>query len=119
MKGGIIMNYLEKYLLTENGDKKIRRNYEIDDSSYTELEKLSKKYHVTITDLVNISIKRLIETRYINVYKKDESEITLIHTIGMTVNNIKGLDYLKERYGISIYKLVNIAIRNALEEIDE
>jgi hypothetical protein len=37
----------------------------------------------------------------------------------MTVNNIKGLDYLKERYGISIYKLVNIAIRNALEEIDE
>ena len=113
------MNYLEKFLLTENGDKKIRRNYEIEDSLYVELEKISEKYHITISELINISIRHLVETEDVYLYKKDDSEITIIHTIGMKVSNIKGLDYLKEKYGVSIYRLVNIAIKNALKECND
>ena len=113
------MNYLEKYLLTENGDKKTRRNYEIEDRLYVELENISGKYHVSITELVNISIRHMVETENVYLYKKDDMEITVIHTIGMKESNIRGLDYLKEKYGVSIYRLINIAIRNALKELDE
>jgi len=112
------MNYLEKYSL-EHGDRKSRRNYEIEDSLYVKLEELSEKYNITITELINVSIKHMVETENVYLYKKDDMEITVTHTIGMKESNIRGLDYLKEKYGVSIYRLVNIAIRNALKELDE
>jgi hypothetical protein len=113
------MNYLEQFILTENGDKKIRRNYEIEDRLYVMLENISEKYHINVSELINISVKHLIDTEDIKLYKKDRSEITVIHTISIKVSNVKGLDYLKEKYGVSIYRLINIAIRNALKELDE
>jgi hypothetical protein len=111
------MNYLEDYLKNDHGNKKIRRNYEIDDSLYVQLEHISEKYHTTISELINISIRYLLKTQDIKVYKKEDSEITVVHTISLTLDNIRGLEYLRTKYGVSIYKLVNIAIRNAVSTI--
>ena len=112
------MSYLEKYAIG-HGDRKSRRNYEIDDSLYVKLEALCEKYNITISELINVSIKYLIETEDIKLYKKDDFEITVVHTISVKESNIKGLDYLKGKYGVSIYKLVNIAIKNALKESND
>jgi len=99
-------------------EKKYRRNYGIEDTLYTELEHLSKVYDASIPDLINASIEYLIETENVAVYEKDEHEIMPVHTVWMRESNVTGLENLKARYGVSIYKLVNIAIRNVLNEIE-
>ena len=111
------MNYLQKKF--SKIEKKHRRNYEIDDDLYTELENISNTYEASISDLINSSIEHLIDTEEIIVYKKSSNQISVTHTILILESNIKGLEYLKEKYGVSIYKLVNIAIKNALKECNE
>ena len=99
-------------------EKRIRRNYEIDDSLYTRLEEYSTIYEASVADLINACIENLInnDNGDITVYEKDEREISVLHTILIRESNIKGLDTLKDKYGLSIYKLVNIAIKSTLEE---
>jgi hypothetical protein len=109
------MNYLQKRF--SKIEKKTRRNYEIDDNLYIELENISKYYQASVADLINASIEYLIETENINLYKKSNNQISVTHTILILESNIKGLEYLKEKYGVSIYKLVNIAIKNALKDV--
>ena len=111
------MNYLQKKF--SKIEKKHRRNYEIDDDLYTELENISTIYDASVSDLINASIEHLIDTEDIAVYKKSSYQISVTHTILILESNIKGLDYLKGKYGVSIYKLVNIAIKNALKECND
>ena len=110
------MGFIDKRF--QQREKKHRRNYEIEDRLYTELENLSKIYDASVPDLINASVEYLIETENIAVYKKDKYEITPTHTILMRESNLVGLEELKAKYGVSIYRLVNIAIRNVLQEIE-
>ena len=109
------MNYLQTRF--PKLDKKYRRNYDIEYSLFQELEAITSEYDATVSDLVNTAISYLIDTEDISIYKKPNNEITVTHTMLVYENNIKGLECLKEKYGIGTYKLVNIAIRNALKEI--
>ena len=95
-------------------ENKIRRNYEIENSLYLKLEELSKIYDASITDLINECLANLIKTENIALYKKNENELLVTHTLLIRESNLLGLEKLKEKYGVSIYKLVNIAIRNVL-----
>ena len=95
----------------------VPRTFEIDDSLYSELEKLSKfKYDASINKMVNLSIEKLIETDKVHPYTFGENQRSpRAFLLRKTI--LKGLYKLKERYKIPTYMLVNIAIRNAL--IDE
>jgi len=97
-------------------EHKIRRNYEIEDSLYSKLEELSKVYDASVTDLINECLSNLIQAENIQLYEKDSNEISVTHTLLIRESNLSGLERLKEKYGVSIFKLVNIAIRNALNE---
>ena len=97
-------------------ENKIRRNYEIEDSLYCRLEELSKVYDASVTDLINECLSNLIKTENIRLYEKDSNEISVTHTLLIRESNLSGLEKLKEKYGVSIFKLVNIAIRNVLNE---
>jgi hypothetical protein len=95
-------------------EPKSRRNYEVDNSLYVQLEELSKVYDASVNDLLNACLELLIETENVEVYKKAKTEISVVHTLLIRESNIAGLEKLKEKYGVSIYKLVNIAVRNVL-----
>ena len=97
-------------------EKKYRGDYDIDDSLYVRLDQLSTVYDATITDLVNASLEHLIESEKISLYKKADNDFSVTHTLLIRESNLAGLEELKAKYGVSIYKLVNIAIRNALDE---
>jgi len=97
-------------------ENKIRRNYEIEDSLYTKLEELTKDYDASVTDLINACLAHLIETENIALYQKADGEISVTHTLLIRESNLSGLEKLKAKYGVSIYKLVNIAIRNVLND---
>ena len=97
-------------------ENKIRRNYEIEDRLYSELEELAKVYDASVTELINACLAHLIETENIVLYQKDDNELLVTHTILVRESNLSGLEKLKSKYGVSIYKLVNIAIRNVLNQ---
>lgn len=98
-------------------EKLIRKTIEIDNNLYEELKQISdNKYDASVNKLINASIEELVNTENVKVYIKNKNEISLKHTLLIRESLVKSLDSLKDKYGMSIYKLVNIAIYNALEE---
>lgn len=106
------MNTFDKYLLKK--DKLLRRRIEIDNSLYEQLVKLADVYDASINKLVNIAIIELIKTENVNVYEKPNNEISEAHNFAIRESSYNKLEELKNKYGLSIYKLTNIAIYNAL-----
>jgi hypothetical protein len=108
------MSYFnEKYGKRE---KMYRRSYYIDDGLLTRLEELSKIYRAKIPSLINDSIEQLIQTENLKIYDKDKNELSIKYTLLVRESILQGLDDLTQRYGISLSKLVNIAIRNMLNQ---
>ncbi len=97
-------------------EKLVNRSLDIDEELYGELEYLSKNvYEASISKLVNASIEKIIETEEIQLYeRKNKSYVSRSFLIRESL--IDGLYDLKEKYGISICLLVNVAIRNAILE---
>lgn len=93
---------------------KYRKNYDIDEKLYSQLSEYTKVYNASIADLLNACIEHLIETEDIRVHKKSGEELYISHTFYVREENIKGLEKLKDKYGISIYRLVNMSIRNVI-----
>ena len=98
-------------------ERKIRRNYEIEDSLYSKLEELSKIYDASVADLINECLSNLIQLENVQVYGKTGSELFVTHTLLIRESNLSGIEKLKEKYGVSIFKLVNISIKNVLDEV--
>lgn len=106
------MSVFDKYLLKK--DNLLKRRIEIDNSLYEKLVELSNIYDASINKLVNIAIINLIETENVELYKKKEEEIVEAHNFAIRETSYKKLEELKNKYGLSIYKLTNIAIYHAL-----
>ena len=109
----LLLKILDKYLLKKK--KTISKKINIDNSLYEKLEEIANiKYDASINKIVNIAILELIETEDINVYKKKENEISEPHSFLIRESSYAKLEKLREKYGISVCRLVNIAINNAL-----
>ena len=83
---------------------------------YVKLEALSKNvYDASITKLVNAAIEKLIETENIQIYeRKNKSYVSRSFLVRESL--LDGLYDLKDKYGVSLCLLVNVAIRNVLME---
>lgn len=97
-------------------EKVISRTLEIDERLYYELEKLSQNvYDASITKLVNAAIEDLIIKDSVRLYD-GKMNFYVARSFLIRESFWEGLHKLKNRYGISIRLLVNIAIRNVLIE---
>lgn len=106
------MYTFDKYLFKK--DNLLRRRIEIDSSLYEQLVKLTDIYDASINKLVNIAIAEMIKTENVNIYEKPENEIVEAHNFAIRESSYNEMEKLKNKYGLSIYKLTNIAIYNAL-----
>ena len=106
------MNEFNKYLFTK--DKLIRRRIEIDSSLYEQLEQLVDKYDASINKMVNVAIIEMISAENLQIYKKLDNEISEIRNFAIRESSYMELEKLKEKYGLPICRLINIAIYNAL-----
>lgn len=107
------MSVFDKYLLKK--DKLIKRRIEIDNSLYEQLSELVDIYDTSINKLVNISIIELINTEKVEIYERPNNEIVEAHNFAIRESSYLKLEQLKSKYGLSIYKLINIAIYNSLK----
>lgn len=96
----------------------VRRSYEVDISLYENLEKLSnERYDASINKLVNTSLEHLLNTKKLDLYKRNKNEITVPRSFLIRKSLHKGMLNLKNEYNISLNKIINIALYNAL--VDE
>lgn len=101
-------------------DELVRKSIEIDDVLYEKLGKISQKsYHTSKNQLINACIEELIKTENIKIYEMQKRKGKGAHSLLIRNKLFEGLEYLKDKYNISIYKLVNIAINNAVEEYEK
>ena len=97
-------------------EKFVNRSLNIDEELYIKLEELSNNvYDASISKLVNAAIENLIETENIHLYeRKNKSYVS--RSFLVRESSIEGLYNLKDKYGVSMCLLINVAIRNALLE---
>lgn len=97
----------------------LKKTIEIDEDLYEKIDELSKKtYHTSTNQLINGCIEELLKTKNIKVYEKETNKIPVQHSLLIRESLFKGLEELRERYNLSICKLVNISIKNAIEELE-
>lgn len=106
------MSVFDKYLLKK--DNLLKRRIEIDNTLYEKLVELTDVYDASVNKLVNIAIIDMIEKENVKVYERPDNEIIEAHNFAIRETSYNKLEELKNKYGLSIYKLTNIAIYNAL-----
>ena len=100
----------KRFYLRENF---VKKQLYIDDSLYLELVGLSKIYKADISDLMNVCIESMTDNFDLS-YLKNKDEVSFYHTVLIRRDNVDLLEKYKESYGISISRLMNIAIANIL-----
>lgn len=101
-------------------EKLVRKTIEIDNNLYEQLKQLSdNEISASVNQLINACIEDLIKKENVKMYIKPKNEISVKHSLLIRESFAENLDKLKDKYGISIYKLVNMAISNALEEYSD
>lgn len=96
-------------------EKLIRKTVEIDNDLYDRLSEISKsKYNTSVNMLINASIEELIKSENINLYAKEDKYSTMKHSLLIKESFSNGLNKLKEKYNIPISRLINMAIKNAI-----
>lgn len=96
----------------------LKKTIEIDNSLYEKLNELSKNVYQTSTNqLINASIEELLRSKDVKIYEKEKGELSIQHSLLIRESLFDGLEEMREKYNLSIYKLVNIAIKNAIDEL--
>lgn len=97
----------------------LKKTIEIEDNLYEKLNELSENVYQTSTNqLINGCIEELLKTKNIKIYEKDKGQMPVQHSLLIRESLFNGLEEMRSKYNLSIYKLVNIAIKNALDEIE-
>ena len=108
------MSIFDKYVLKK--ENILKKRIAIDSLLYEKLMELSNNvYDASINKLVNIAIIDLIKTKNVNLYERPEIEMSEQHNFLIRESSYMELENLKSKYNISIYKLINIAIYNAIK----
>lgn len=111
-KVGDIMSVFDRFY---DKEKLIRKTVEIDNDLYDKLSEILKgKYNTSVNMLINASIEELIKTENINLYAKEDKYSTMKRSLLIKESFSNGLNKLKEKYNISISKLINMVIKSAV-----
>ena len=101
-------------------DELVQKTIEIESGLYDEIEFLCENvYDTSISKIINACIDELIETEDVKLYPKESNELFTKHSIILRKSSLNNLEKLKDKYGISVYKLIHIAIKNVLLQYHE
>lgn len=101
-------------------NKTVKKSINIDDSLYKRLMRYTKKnYDATISDMINVCIEDLLSTGNVKYYAKPEDEITIYRSVMIRKENAEALNKITQETGISLTRLVNIAMKEFLDKYNK
>lgn len=101
-------------------EKWVKKSAEIEGKLYDRLKEISdKELDASINKIIDACVDDLELGDKIIIYKKEKDEINVARSIIIRESIYKKLEDMREKYGISISKLVNIAIRVGIEKYDK
>ena len=110
------MEWFERFYKKE---KWVKKSVEIEGKLYDKLKEISdKELDASINKIIDACIDDFEIGEKVTIYRKDKDEINVARSIIIRESIYKKLEDMREKYGISISKLVNIAIRTGLEKFD-
>lgn len=106
--------------LYKKNNSTVQKSINLEDKLYTELKQLvENEYDATISDVINVCIEDLISSGNIKYYAKPEGEITIYRSIMIRKENVKALNKITKETGISLTRLVNIAMKEFLDNYNK
>ena len=116
-KDGAEMSVLDRFWPK---DKLVQKTIEIKSGLYDEIEFLCENvYDTSVSKIINACIDELIETEDVKLYPKESNELFTKHSIILRKSSLNNLEKLKDKYRLSVYKLIHIAIKNVLLQYHE
>lgn len=110
------MNVLDRFWPK---DELVQKTIEIESNLYDKVEYLSSNvFDASVSKIINACIDELVETEDVKLYPKQSDELFTKHSIILRKSSLKNLEELKNKYGISVYKLIHIALKNVLNDYD-
>ena len=107
------MEWYERFYKKE---KWVKKSTEIEGNLYDRLKEISgKELDASINKIIDACVDSLLLQDKVVIYKKERNEINVARSIIIRESMYKKLEEMRQKYGISISRLINIAIRNGLE----
>ena len=108
------MEWFERFYKKE---KWVKKSVEIEGSLYDRLKQISdKELDASINKIIDACVDNLKLEDKIFLYKKERNEINVARSIIIRESMYKKLEEMREKYGVSISKLINIAVKIGLEK---
>lgn len=98
----------------------VKKSVEIEGKLYDRLKEISnKEIDASVNKIIDACIDDFEIGDKVIIYKKDKNEINVGRSIIVRESIYKKLEEMREKYGISISKLINISIRVGLEKYEK
>ena len=112
--GGDKMEWYNRFYPKE---KWVKKSVEIEGNLYDVLKEIANNdLDASINKIIDACIDDLELGDKVVIYRKQKNEINVARSIIIRESIYKKLEDMREKYGISISKLVNIAIRIGIEK---
>ena len=100
-------------------NKKVKNTVNIEDKLYNQLMKFTKKnYDATFSQVINVCIEEYIERNNPSFYEKPKLETVTYRSIMIRKENLKDLQKMYKKTGISVTRLLNCAVKEFLDKYD-
>ena len=111
------MEWYERFYKKE---KWVKKSAEIEGGLYDKLKEISSSYlEASVNKIIDACVEDLKLEDKVVIYRKQKDEISVARSIIIRESVYKKLEDLREKYGISISKIINIAIRTGLEKYEK
>lgn len=98
----------------------VQKSINLEDRLYTRLKEIvDKDYDATISDMINVCIEDLLSTGSVKYYAKPGDEITIYRSVMIRKENAEALNKITQETGISLTRLVNIAMKEFLDKYNK
>ena len=111
---------MEWYKRFYKKEKWVRKSAEIEGNLYDRLKEISaKELDASVNKIIDACVDSFKFEEKLVIYEKKKDEIDVARSIIIRESVYKKLEDMREKYGISISKLINIAVRTGIEEYDK
>lgn len=101
-------------------EKWVKKSAEIEGKLYDRLKEIAEKeLDASVNKIIDACVDDFKIEEKIVIHKKDKNEINVARSIIIRESMYKKLEEMREKYGISISKLINISVRVGLEKYDK